>query len=262
MKTETFNRPASYLAGLGGLAILTISQLAQAGVISAFEPPAVGGGVLQDGVQIVTDTANNDNASSANLNRVCRDDVDNVQCTSGSQRRFRKTLTEVGPFDMVFVVDNSEGTTEYRFFERADNSTDLSWTDFSLELGFGTGDDFVLSNLGDLLDFDTPDRDPTPVSNVFGTLNHLDDQLLWTDGVVADGGNATFTFAVDIPDANDNIPDGALIRDGDDTVIGYRFTLRQTPSIEVSVPEPASIFLLGLSLAAIGLIRFRRQRPG
>ena len=161
----------------------------------------------------------------------------------------------VGNLDVEYVVVNSGGTTEYRVTTQLPgvvNNTGQEWRDFHFQLGFGVGASFVPSGALDALDFDTPDRDPSPTSSVFTALSHQADALDWTGGVVPSIGGVRFELAIDVPDNLQLInPNGV-----------NRFTLRQTPTLgptEVSEPTTATLLLAGL----VGLLGYgwrRRQR--
>src|SRR5262245_51647709 len=66
--------------------------------------------------------------------------------------------------DIQFSVAASDGVTEYQVSEFVDNNAGLPWASFRMQLGFGTGANFVLSALGDGLDFDSPNYDTPPTS--------------------------------------------------------------------------------------------------
>jgi hypothetical protein len=158
------------------------------------------------------------------------------------------------PLDFEFKLENSGGTTEYRFTPSFVNInfTGLNWTQFSFELGFGTGAGFVRSGALDGLDFDTPHGDPSAFSPMFGAVDHKEDSLFFSGGSVGSIKPAAFLFAVDVPD-------------GLKTFNPYemnRFTLRITPNGEPAatpVPEPGTMMLLGTGIAAlVGRSRKRR----
>lgn len=136
-----------------------------------------------------------------------------------------------------FVLGNSAGTTEYRFTQTFFNNTGTDWSGFRFELGYGTGSDFVLSQLADNLQFDAFEGHSTATSPAF-TLTIDEMKILGWSGSVPRFRPAIFTFAIDVPDElSDSNPSGV-----------NRFTLRQIPIEASAVPEPSSFALLGLGL--------------
>lgn len=174
----------------------------------------------------------------------------------------QKVFDHVGHIDMVFQVINSAGdggvgsTTEYFLDENVINSTPEKWIDYHFQLGFGIGDEFVPSNINDFLDFDTPDRDPTPTSDKFQNLIHQANDLWWSNGSVQPGESVNFMVPLDIPDQSDEIPESAHRMYLDPFFggqrPGYVFTLRQFPTV---IPTPGALVLLG-----VGALAVRRRR--
>ena len=83
---------------------------------------------------------------------------DNIAGTSDNQLFIlQKDYVSVGFVDIVATVVDSGGVTEYVVNENVQNSTTVDWTGYRIELGFGTGVDFIPSTVGDGLDVDTPD---------------------------------------------------------------------------------------------------------
>lgn len=158
----------------------------------------------------------------------------------------------IEPFDIIFTVQPSDGTTEYFFSETITNNTGIAWIGYQLELGRGVGDTFyrfdeipLPLNIR-LPDFDTPERDPTPISSVFSTPStHGDIDIQWSGGIVPPAGTVDFTFSIDTPDdwlAFDLYSD---------------FTLRQTPE---PIPAPPALILGALGLGtSLTLMRKRRM---
>jgi hypothetical protein len=172
-------------------------------------------------------------------------DADGPNVISGT-----KTFRNMSPLDTVFIVDNSDGTTEYLFSrERVNNMTASDWNDFHFELGFGTGAGFIRSTINDGLDFDTPLQTPTPTSDEFMRLVHRGDTMDWSRGLVVKRDFVLFTFSLDVPN-NTNIPVDFRLPSG------YAFTLRQRPT---AVPEPSSL-VLGATGAVLGLACVWRGR--
>jgi hypothetical protein len=223
---------AALTCGLGGVA--------SAGVITSIAtsvfPGASTGSIGPVGI---TPSPNNDNAAAASPNTLPY----SVFFNAGG----------LGNLDIEFVVANSGGTTEYRVTNSllgVVNNTGQAWTDFHFQLGFGVGQSFVPSSALDALDFDTPDRDPTPSSTVFTNLNHQTDSLDWTGGSVPSVGVVRFELAIDVPDNLQSINPNSV----------SRFTLRQTPTVQVAaVSEPITAILL---LAALLAMARAIRRPG
>ena len=150
----------------------------------------------------------------------------------------------VAPVDIVFTVVNDSsgsGTTEYVVIENVQNSTGVDWNGYRVELGFGVGDDFVPSTVGDGLDFDDEDNSPinfAPMPADFTTvLRPSEDELVALGGTLLDGqfSGTDFIFHLDVPNGI------------------TEFTLRQRPLL---IPEPTAVTLLGLALLPV----LRRRR--
>lgn len=79
------------------------------------------------------------------------------------------------------------------------NGTGVDWTDYHVELGFGTGAGFVISPPGDGLDFDAPDVDSPMQFSPFTTVVIGEDTIDAFDGIVPIGGFNVFEFSIDVP---------------------------------------------------------------
>ncbi|MHB1036488.1 MAG: choice-of-anchor F family protein [Pirellulales bacterium] len=151
-----------------------------------------------------------------------------------------KRFDKPGEIDIVFHVQPSNGVTEYKVFESVDNNTFINWSDYRMQLGFGTGASFVPTLPGSGLDFDFPTFDTFPASSAFSTVLPGENVLAFTTGIHSSG-SETYQFRIDVPDLS---PTGAI----------ESFTLRQVP---VAVPEPSSFLLLLSAVACFGLSRAR-----
>jgi hypothetical protein len=149
-----------------------------------------------------------------------------------------KRFDNTGEIDIVFQVQPSDGVTEYKVFESVDNNTMINWSGFIMQLGFGTGANFVLAPLGSGLDFDFPTFDSNPASSAFSTVTLGENVLAFTNGTQSTGAE-TYRFRIDVPDlAASGLPGS--------------FTLRELP---IGVPEPSSFLLLLGAVACLGLYR-------
>ncbi len=144
--------------------------------------------------------------------------------------------------DFAFGVTDSAGTTTYvvdtRPFDTVFNDTAVSWTDYHLALGFGTGSSFILSTSGDGLDFLSS---PAPTSTHFTNLSQTTDTLSWSGGIVPTGGAVDFSFSFTVPDG----------------ITG--FTLRQLPTV-AAAPEPSTLLLFGFGFAGLIAEAWKRHR--
>lgn len=220
--------------GMTRMARVARPVLAAAGI--ALGALAGGGGAAAGQItnlSIVTPAPNNDDvAGTANANLV------EVTGFVGS----------LAPGDLVFVVRNSGGTTEYRLSAILNNDTGTSWSGFRLELGFGTGAGFVPVGPLGVVDFDLPERDPGPTGGAFPVLDHGAGSLTWSGGIVPPIVDNPFTFSIDVGDL---VAAAGMAPEG-----GYEFTLRQTPVAAISAPLP--LVLLGAGLAGWGGLAWRR----
>jgi hypothetical protein len=217
----------SYRFELVAAAVLTalLHTAAFGATINSAVPAAVSGPGLgfASVPVIVTGSANNDNVPSNNA------DLNSAVAF----KRFDST----GLIDIVFTISPSDLTSEYSFSEFVDNNTGVAWSSFRMQLGFGTGANFVLSPSGDGLDFDAPGFDAAPTAATFPTVTTGEDELVFSGGVQGVGAQS-YNFRVDVADLAGRTT----------------FTLREIP---IAVPEPSTLILA--SIAVLGLAISRRR---
>lgn len=78
-----------------------------------------------------------------------------------SDKRVKMRATDHGAIDLVFNTRQDDETNSYRLFHRIINVTDAPIRSYTIELGSGVGDSFVLSSAGDGLGFG-PDAELGP----------------------------------------------------------------------------------------------------
>jgi len=186
--------------------LVLLAGPASAGVVTAF------GGASGPG--LISMSFNNfDTPSPGN---------DNVVGTSPNYMSVnQKAYGSVGYIDMVFSVTDSGATpvTEYQFTEGVSNGSGVDWTDYHLQLGFGTGASFVPSGSGDGLDFDAPDYDSPFDFSPFTTVTPGEDGVDAYGGVFPFGAFFVLSFPVDVPNGI------------------TEFTIRQYPTISATPTE-------------------------
>ena len=212
-------------------AVLTplLSASAFGGTIQATPAPVASGPGLGFATvaAVVTAQANNDNVPSANF-------LDSNILVPQKRFDFPDYI------DIQFTVAPSDGVTEYQVLEFVDNNTGSPWGSYRMVLGFGTGANFVISPLGDGLDFDFPNYDTPPTSGAFSTvLTPDEDQLVFTGGSHG-GGAQPYNVRVDVPNLAGRI--------------SPTFTLRQIPIV---IPEPTTLILA--MVAVLGVAIYRRH---
>jgi hypothetical protein len=229
MKIQCFIYPLAFAA-------LLQSAVAHARTITTYQWTARATPSL-----VTTYALNNDNVTDyTNSNRITLPSDEGLVLTAFGPSTFE-------PMDVVFDLQPSGGSTEYFLQGEFANLTGVSWSGFRLQIGRGTGANFV--PIGDVVSPEVqPPRfdlqlDPAPTASKFATVATSPYEIVWSNGTMEPGFGSVFlglSFSIDTPD--DLLPSGGATS----------FTLRQTP---IPVPEP-STFALG----ALGICLHRKRR--
>ena len=213
----------SSLKFLAGAMFALLSSAASAGTILSAPAPAISGPGLgfASVAAIITVQANNDNVPSPNR-------LDNNIVVP------LKRFDSNNYIDIEFTVAASDGVTEYQISEFVDNNTGSPWSGYRMVLGTGTGAGFVISPLGDGLDFDFPNYDTPPSSAPFPIVGTPDEDQLVFSGGIHGAGAQPYSVRIDVPDSRS------------------KFTLRQIPT---AIPEPSAIALTVIALLGVAVRR-------
>jgi hypothetical protein len=133
------------------------------------------------------------------------------------------TYAKQAYIDREYLVEDTNGTTEFNFEDNIINGTDQDWPGISITLGMDLGKNFFPLAVG-TLDMDWPDADSGPATPGF-TKDHTTYAITWKDDVIPAGKSRVFFYSVDIPDWDpEAMPDA-------DIEGGYIFTIRAEPLV-------------------------------
>ena len=119
-----------------------------------FTPPEAG----SPGIKVVNSAYPDTGKSSTLTLDGCIMASSTATCDSPFQsgKRIKQVVTGFDPVDLVFDIDDTSTTESvYQVFGRLINQTSKSLAGFSLELGFGVGNDFVQATAADGISFST-----------------------------------------------------------------------------------------------------------
>lgn len=107
----------------------------------SFTPPEA----VSPGIQVEPETYTQGDSDGITLDGCLMTSNPNANCTSEFQsgKRIKQQMTGLGPVDLVFDVDSNGDDSNYQVFHRLINLTKQSLSGFSIELGFGIGDNFT-----------------------------------------------------------------------------------------------------------------------
>jgi hypothetical protein len=144
-----------------------------------------------------------------------------------------------GPFDIELTVDDSG---QFAIDKTVINNTGTDWVQFVLELGTGSGANFVPSAPGDDLRFlDT--NDTREETGAFPNVAVTEDRIVFT-GFLANGGTARFIFFVET-----------------DTESEHMITLRQSAVAGGTVAAPAlRPWAIAVLILLTSMLAYRKLR--
>ena len=158
------------------------------------------------------------------------------------------------PLDFEFKLENSGGTTEYRF---TPSFLNIDFTGRSVDAvlvraGLRHGRGLRAVGRGGWARL-RPYGDPSAFSPFFPVVEHKADSLLFSGGSIGSIKPAAFFFAIDLPDNLQKFNPYEL----------NHFTLRITPNgtapDPTPVPEPGTMMLIGTGIAAL-VAKSRKRR--
>lgn len=117
-----------------------------------FSPPEA----VSPGIKVAPESYTQGGPSDITLDGCIMTSNPAATCTSDFQsgKRVKEQMTGFDPVDLVFDIDSSSTETSiYQVFGRLINVTGAALSGFSIELGFGTGADFVAATAGGGLSF-------------------------------------------------------------------------------------------------------------
>lgn len=117
----------------------------------AFTPPEA----VSPGIQVQPEVYPQGGPSGITLSGCLMTSNPGATCTSDFQsgKRIKQQMTGLGPVDLVFDISGSDAASTYQVFHRLINLTTQDLAGFTIELGFGVGDEFVQAVAGDGLSF-------------------------------------------------------------------------------------------------------------
>lgn len=187
-----------------------------------------------------------------------------------------KNFTTLGPIDIPFTVtpSGSAPASSQTFSERVVNRTGVSWFDFHVEVGIGTGENFRRSNFSSNVQF----------GSVIGTANECSSATSTDFGVdvgpscgltpfTTKRSNTALDFVTKSP--NITVPDASAVENGHQINLFFvidvpnsaqSFTLRQIPTTDGKIlppapvlSEPSTLALVFMGIGAFGYTSCRRR---
>jgi hypothetical protein len=101
---------------------------------------------------------------------------------------------DTGPFDILFSLTTHSDRGQFAIDKSVLNNTGVAWRQFEMQLGTGSGPDFVPSTTGDNLSF-VSSLDNREETGAFPTVLVEEDRILFT-GLLRPGGTARFVVFV------------------------------------------------------------------
>lgn len=135
----------------------------------AFVPPEA----ISPGIFVTQEEYTQGGPDGATLDGCIMTSNPGTTCTGEFQsgKRFKEVVTDTGPVDLVFDVDDTTDVTIYQVFSKLINNTGGDLTGFTIELGYGVGDEFIAATGSDGLSFSTEFRAPPAGSGSSSSQN-------------------------------------------------------------------------------------------
>ncbi len=115
-----------------------------------FTPPEA----VSPGIKVVNDPYPDSGPSSLELDGcIMTSSAANCDSPFQSGKRIKQQMTDVGPVDLVFNITDNADINTYQVFHRLINATGQALSGFSIELGFGVGEEFVRADAAGGLTF-------------------------------------------------------------------------------------------------------------
>ncbi len=158
--TDNVDVGATPAEGVPGVSVVYDRVLPDADAVTngqiSFTPPEA----VSPGIKVEAEEYTQGGSDPLTLDGCLMTSNPDATCTSPFQsgKRIKQQMTGLGTVDLVFDIDNDGSDSSYQVFHRLINQTGTSLDGFTIELGFGIGEEFTKATLGDGLSFSSTFR--------------------------------------------------------------------------------------------------------